>query len=141
MSAKSISDWFWNERIWLPPNVTWEKLGELADRTPNNYSNFSYLWYPIPAALVVIALRSVFEKYVFRPLGIAMGLRSAPHRKPAPNPALEAAFNRHNAKLGEKTALELASSLHMTERQVERWWRMKKGLNRPTTLEKFCETG
>ena len=33
----SGSDWFWNERRWLPPNVTWAELEDLANKHPNNY--------------------------------------------------------------------------------------------------------
>ena len=33
----SGSDWFWNERRWLPPNVTWSELEDLANKHPNNY--------------------------------------------------------------------------------------------------------
>ena len=28
MSDLSISAWFWNPQIWLPPNVTWESFEE-----------------------------------------------------------------------------------------------------------------
>jgi len=138
----SGSDWFWNERRWLPPNVTWAELEDLANKHPNNYSNFSYLWYPIPAALLLIAVRTVFEKWVFRPLGTALGLRPTPHRRPPTNDVIEAEFRAsEKGVLKEEVALKLAQQTGLSERQVERWWRMRKAVNKPTTLEKFCETG
>lgn len=33
----------------------------------------------------------------------------------------------------------LAKQLDMTERQVERWWRMRRSQDKPSTLVKFCE--
>ena len=140
--ARALSQWFWNERVWLPPNVTWEELDTLAESNENNYSKFSYLWYPIPAAFLLIFIRTFSEKAVFRPLGIALGLRVGPHRRPPTNDVLESAFQKSKRKLLEEgQAVHLAKKLSMTERQVERWWRMRKALNRPTTLEKFSETG
>ena len=140
--AKALSQWFWNERVWLPPNVTWKELDSLAEANENNYSKFSYLWYPIPAAFLLIFIRTLSERALFRPLGIALGLRQGPHRRPATNDVLESAFQKSQKKvLLEDQTVQLAKKLAMTERQVERWWRMRKALNRPTTLEKFNETG
>lgn len=53
------ADWFWNEDIWLPPNVSWT---DLQSSEKVQYSNFGDLFYPIPAALVIILLRSTLEK-------------------------------------------------------------------------------
>lgn len=140
--AKALSQWFWNERVWLPPNVTWKELDSLAEANENNYSKFNYLWYPIPAAFLLIFIRTLSERALFRPLGIALGLRQGPHRRPATNDVLESAFQKSQKKvLLEDQTVQLAKKLAMTERQVERWWRMRKALNRPTTLEKFNETG
>lgn len=33
----------------------------------------------------------------------------------------------------------LAKQLDMTERQVERWWRLRRSQDKPSTLVKFCE--
>lgn len=136
---EEISEWFWNERVWLPPNVTWQKLETLAEQR-ENYSNFSYLWYPLPAALVLLVIRAAMVQVAFRPLGIAMGLRATPHRKPPTNEVLEAGY-RQSKTLDQKRLTVFAKELGLSERQVERWWRMRKALTRPTTLEKFSETG
>ena len=83
------------------------------------FSNFSYLWYPIPAALLLIAVRTVFEKWVFRPLGTALGLRPTPHRRPPTNDVIEAEFRAsEKGVLKEEVDLKLAQQTGLSERQV-----------------------
>ena len=31
IETAKLSEWFWNERVWLPPNVTWARLQSTAD--------------------------------------------------------------------------------------------------------------
>ena len=70
----------------------------------------------------------------------AMNLRSAPHKKAAQNDVLEEVFSKRK-DLSDTQIQEKAMELSMTERQVERWLRQRKLQDRPTTLEKFSETG
>ena len=56
---KYITDKFWDESIWLPPNVTWRDL------RPNDkiqYADHKHLYYPIPMALGLLLLRVFLEK-------------------------------------------------------------------------------
>ena len=69
-----------------------------------------------------------------------MNLRSAPHKKAAQNDVLEEVFSKRK-DLSDTQIQEKAMELSMTERQVERWLRQRKLQDRPTTLEKFSETG
>ena len=45
------------------------------------------------------------------------------------------------SRIGDDQVLELAQKLGMSTRQVERWFRKRKMQDRPTTLDKFSETG
>lgn len=138
-----MSSWFWNEDIWLPPNVTWTDLeNSMGHGSLESVAKFSDLWYPIPAALVVIAIRIFFERSIFRPFGVFLGLRAS-KRRPAPtNDVLEEAFTSSKNKVfNQETLLELSSKLGMTVRQVERWLRKRRLQNKPSTLDKFAETG
>lgn len=63
-STVNFAKWFWNEDIWLPPNVTWTDLEVSMSRGGVAVAKFSDLWLPIPAALIVIAIRYVFERYL-----------------------------------------------------------------------------
>jgi sphingoid base N-palmitoyltransferase len=53
---------FWTEQIWLPPNVSWSDLTNYDGKEEVNYRKFSDLWYPIPAAFLIILIRTFFER-------------------------------------------------------------------------------
>jgi len=142
MAASNISqiyELFWHDRIWLPPNVTWVDLENMNIQYAS-YASSTYLWYPIPFAFILILIRSLFTRHVSRPIGIAMNLRATPHRKAPQNDVLEEVFLQRK-NLSDSQIHEKAVELNMTERQVERWLRTRKLQDRPTTLEKFSETG
>ena len=61
-SGVQYSGTFWKEQVWLPPNVTWSDLTNYSGKQGVNYRVFTDLWYPIPAALVVILLRRIVER-------------------------------------------------------------------------------
>ena len=69
-----------------------------------------------------------------------MKLRAAPHKRAPQNDVLEEVFSERK-NLSDTQIHEKALELSMTERQVERWLRQRKLQDRPTTLEKFSETG
>ncbi|RVE49133.1 hypothetical protein evm_006254 [Chilo suppressalis] len=132
---KPLLDAFWNEHVWLPPNTTWEDITPSPDKAVN-YTNHTHVWYPIPLAFVFIALRYVFEKHVYGPFGKSLGIKDTRPRKAPDNPKLEAAY-RATPRIRQMTAL--AKQLDMSERQVERWFRLRRSQDKPSTLTKFCE--
>ena len=94
-----ISSWFWSPSIWLPPNITWENFKEpsVLNNTviqPQDYAIFSDLWYHIPMAFMLMILRWVVERLVFRPVGKLLGLKDNRKIFPEENIALEKAFRR-----------------------------------------------
>lgn len=138
-----LSESFWSSDVWLPPGVTWKDL-EPNDQNPIAYPRFSDIWYPVLFSFALTFLRLLFEKYVFFPLGIANGLRPVrPWKGQAPdNPVLEKAFLvARKGRLNYKQIQGLAKQLDWTERQVERWIRMRRMMDRPSTLVKFMECG
>ena len=64
---------------------------------------------------------------------------------PAPtNDVLETAprlSTKNGTKISGDEVQNLAQKLGMSTRQVERWFRKRKLQDRPTTLDKFSETG
>jgi len=129
---------FWEERIWLPPNLTWQ------DVEPRNgmYTKFSDLCYPIPLALLLVILRRFCELRVFKPIGLSLGIKNSKHTKPATNEVLEREFNLFKKdKTYQINVVKLAQELEMRERQIEYWFKRRKLYGRPTTLDKFMETG
>lgn len=58
----ALSAWFWNERFWLPHNVTW---ADLADPAPGvEYPKAGHLLTALPLALGIFAVRMLFERFV-----------------------------------------------------------------------------
>ena len=62
MNSMTLTKWFWNDDIWLPPNVTWTDLEQSEIREGVAVPKFSHLWYPIPASIIVIAIRYAVER-------------------------------------------------------------------------------
>lgn len=150
MSDLSISAWFWNPQIWLPPNVTWESFEENSnseaplsdglDDEEGRYAKFSDLMYPIPMAIMMMFLRWGVEKFIFRPIGLQVGMKDSRKSYPRSNPILEAEFRK--SKNPTQAATEnLSKATSMTELEVQRWFRQRKSAELPSTLQKFCETG
>lgn len=79
-------------------------------------------------------------RYVFSPLGIFLGIRHTRPKKVVENKDLEK-FYKKGTKITHKEVETIALKVNMTERQVERWLRIRKSIDRPTTLQKFCENG
>ncbi|KAJ0173276.1 hypothetical protein K1T71_011452 [Dendrolimus kikuchii] len=132
---KQFLDKFWNENVWLPPNTTWEDIAPGPDKVVD-YTNSTHVFYPIPLALVFMLLRFFAEKYWYAPFGKSLGIKDTRPRKAPNNPKLEEAY-KINPRL--KQLAPLAKKLDMTERQVERWWRLRRSQDKPSTLVKFCE--
>ena len=53
---------FWRESVWLPPNMTWADVAPEQAGGGARHTRFSDLAYPIPAALLVIAVRRLAER-------------------------------------------------------------------------------
>ena len=138
---REASGWFWNDDFWLPPNVTWKTI-EVSDEGPIKYANFKDLGYPLMLAWVVLLMKFVFEKRLFRMLGVALfGLKERKRSLPPPNPVLEEHFRRSsNGRLDREAISSLVKKVDMTERQVELWMRQRILFGRATKLDKFCES-
>lgn len=55
----SFSEWFWQERFWLPPNNTWAAL---EDRDGLVYAHPRDMLAALPLALALVVMRFVFER-------------------------------------------------------------------------------
>ncbi|CAG9854287.1 unnamed protein product [Phyllotreta striolata] len=134
---RSIMDTVWSEHIWLPPNTTWKDLD------PDTHSNirhadYRHLFFPLPMSIFMLLLRYLLEKYWFAPVGISLGIKNCRPKKAPDNSVLENAFTL-SKRWKHKQIQGLAKQLDISERQVERWLRLRKGQNKPSTLIKFSE--
>ncbi|ERL92568.1 hypothetical protein D910_09881 [Dendroctonus ponderosae] len=134
---RKIVDTIWSPNVWLPPNTTWADIAPESSQEVQ-HADYRHLFYPLPMALVVLLIRYLFEKYWFAPVGISLGIKSSRPKKAPPIPLLESTYAK-SKKWKHKQVQSLAKQLDMSERQVERWLRLRKGQNKPSTLTKFCE--
>lgn len=132
-----IYDGFWSENVWLPPNVTWKDISP-GYNDQIYYTNSTHLYLPIPLAFIMLGLRYVFEKYWFSPIGISLGIKNYRSKRAPTNPILEKAYTC-SKKMTHKQIQGLAKQLDWSERKVERWLRMRRSQDKPSTLVKFCE--
>ena len=64
MTLKELSQWFWSDDFWLPPNITWDHLVDTSEDPNIRFPSSSDLFYPIPMALVLIVIRYLVENQV-----------------------------------------------------------------------------
>lgn len=131
---RNVSSAFWSPNIWLPPNTTWADISPNAE---NKYANYQHLVYPLPMAVVLLCLRYAVERYWFSPIGKSLGIKNTRTKRAVPNDILEKAYT--SRKIKQKQILALAKQLDWSERQVERWLRLRRSQDKPSTLTKFCE--
>nr|CAD7258722.1 unnamed protein product [Timema shepardi] len=77
--------------------------------------------------------------YWFAPIGLSLGIKNTKSKRAIPNDILESAY-RAKGKIKHKQIVGLAKQLDWSERQVERWLRLRRSQDRPSTLVKFSET-
>ena len=53
--------WFWSEKLWLPPNMTWDAFkSEENLRIPQP----SELFLTIPIAILLFIIRLIYERFI-----------------------------------------------------------------------------
>jgi len=120
---------FWKEEIWLPPNSTWSDI-EHEDK-----AQFGHLAFPLPLAFLMMVARFFLDKFFYRPVGRALGIRDKKKSPPTPNAVLEAAF-----QCGHKDYNRLISNTGLSDRQIHVWMRLRNLSSKPSSLDKFSES-
>ncbi|XP_076348835.1 ceramide synthase 6-like [Tachypleus tridentatus] len=131
-----LNNWFWNEDIWLPKNMTWEIIRR---QEKARYAQFNELYNGLLVAVVLIFVRYILERLVFAPVGIYLGLKATRPKRAPENPVLEKAF-KANGRIPYKQVQGLAKQLDWSGRKVERWLRQRTVQEKPLTLTKFTES-
>ena len=74
--------------------------------------------YPIPMAIMMMFLRWGVEKFIFRPIGLQVGMKDSRKSYPRSNPVLEAEFRK--SKNPTQAAIEnLSKATSMSELEVK----------------------
>ncbi|XP_064428072.1 ceramide synthase 4 isoform X1 [Mirounga angustirostris] len=132
----SLSEWFWQERLWLPPNNSWAAL---EDRDGLVYAHPRDMLAALPLALALVVMRFVFERFVGMPLSRLLGVRHHARRLAKPNATLEKYFVTEGWKPKEPQMALLAAQCGLTLQQTQRWFRRRRNQDRPCLTKKFCE--
>ncbi|CAG9801932.1 unnamed protein product [Chironomus riparius] len=129
---------FWNEKFWLPGNVTWKDL-EPGIRDGIIYRNYNDLLWSIPLTIIIIALRFCCIKYCFKPLGQILEVKSKKVKIPFENAVLEKMYKKCKKLPTNLELVSLTKQTDITIREIERWWRKRRAHDRPTLMDKFGE--
>nr|CAB3230108.1 LAG1-like3 [Phallusia mammillata] len=132
---ENFSSWFWNDRFWLPVGVSFK---DLEDRPGYHYAKPSDLYLMPVYALGILIMRSVFEHIVSNPLASMMGVYDVKRTIAEPNLRLEK-FYKSSKHPTEKAVEGIAKQMDMSIREVERWFRRRRNMDRPQLRKKFAE--
>ncbi|XP_069335405.1 ceramide synthase 4 [Eulemur rufifrons] len=132
----TFNEWLWQDRFWLPPNTSW---AQLEDRDGLVYAHPRDMLAALPLALVLLALRITFERFVGLPLSRLLGVRDQTRRPVKPNTTLERHFLTEGRSPKEPQLTLLAAQCGLTLRQTQRWFRRRRNQDRPRLTKKFCE--
>nr|XP_057944673.1 ceramide synthase 2 isoform X3 [Doryrhamphus excisus] len=131
-----LYQWFWWDRIWLPGNLTWSHLEDKEGRV---YAKASHLCVVIPYAFAFLFVRYIFERWVATPLAVRAGVKSRVNLKADDNGVLKLYYNTRSRKPTQADLDGLSKKSGLSVRQVERWFRRRRGQDRPGVLKKFTE--
>ncbi|KAM9317835.1 ceramide synthase 2 [Pholidichthys leucotaenia] len=132
----TLYEWFWTDNLWLPVGLSW---ADLRDRDGRVYAKASHLYVTVPYAFAFLITRYVFERFIATPLAHLAGIKQKVHLKADDNPILELYYTTHCRNPVHTDIDGLSKKSSLSVRQVERWFRRRRGQDRPGVLKKFKE--
>uniref|UniRef100_A0A674F7W5 Ceramide synthase 6 n=1 Tax=Salmo trutta TaxID=8032 RepID=A0A674F7W5_SALTR len=126
-----ILAWFWNERFWLPHNVTWADLKNTDEAT---FPQVEDLYLACPLAFCIFMIRLVFERFIARPCALGLKIQANGPQKAQPNAILEKVFTAITKHPDEKRLEGLSKQLDWDVRTIQRWFRQRRNQEKPSTL-------
>ncbi|KAM6979461.1 ceramide synthase 5 [Aplochiton taeniatus] len=134
----ALSAWFWNERFWLPHNVTWADFADPA--TGEEYPEAGHLLSVLPLALGIFAVRIIFERFIASPCARRLHIHAGASRQAQPNAVLERVFTSITKSPNPRHLDGLSKQLDWDVRKVQRWFRHRRSQDKPSTHTRFCES-
>ncbi|XP_030808105.1 ceramide synthase 6 isoform X1 [Camarhynchus parvulus] len=132
-----ILAWFWNERFWLPHNVTWADLQSTEEAA---FPQAEDLYLAFPLAFCIFMIRLLFERFIAKPCALGLKVQANGPQKAQPNAILEKVFTAITKHPDEKRLEGLSKQLDWDVRSIQRWFRQRRNQEKPSTLRKFCES-
>ncbi|KAJ8314135.1 hypothetical protein KUTeg_008696 [Tegillarca granosa] len=77
--------------------------------------------------------------YIFTPFGVYCGISNKGHRVATQNPVLEKAYHQYKHPDND-TIQALSKQTDFSSRHIERWFRIRRNQDKPTTMIKFTES-
>lgn len=77
---------------------------------------------------------------MFRPIGVHFEISDKKISPPIANATLENEYEKSNKKLTSQRLNELSKKVDIEPRDIERWWRRRRAQDRPTSMNKFCDS-
>ncbi|XP_047457424.1 ceramide synthase 5-like [Mugil cephalus] len=135
--SSSLYDWFWSDRFWLPENVSW---ADLEHPPPGvEYPRLRHILYAFPLAVGVFLLRQLFERLVAKPCAHILQIQAGVPRRAQSNAVLERLY-QSKACPDSRQLDGLSKQLDWDVRKIQRWFRVRRNQDRPSTQKKFCES-
>ncbi|XP_041086822.1 ceramide synthase 2-like [Polyodon spathula] len=132
-----LDRWLWRQEYWLPPGVTW---ADMVETESVQYPQPRDLLITLPLSLVFIAARYGFERLVALPLSRKMGVRDTTRPVLAvQNVTLEVFYKQQSRSPSQSQFHSLSKQCDLSQRQIERWFRLRRNQDRPSNSKKFCE--
>ncbi|XP_041087114.1 ceramide synthase 2-like isoform X2 [Polyodon spathula] len=132
-----LDRWLWRQEYWLPPGVTW---ADMVETESVQYPQPRDLLITLPLSLVFIAARYAFERLVALPLSWKMGVRDTTRPVLAvQNVTLEVFYKQQSRSPSQSQFHSLSKQCDLSQRQIERWFRLRRNQDRPSNSKKFCE--
>ncbi|XP_016367160.1 ceramide synthase 6-like [Sinocyclocheilus rhinocerous] len=159
-----ILAWFWNERFWLPHNVTWADLknteieilhiiftfGKAASQLQKDKMLTAGLCgVNGPSLKILQDVRSDCKQedffsrplqFIARPCALGLKIQANGPQKAQPNAILEKVFTAITKHPDEKRLEGLSKQLDWDVRTIQRWFRQRRNQEKPSTLARFCES-
>ncbi|XP_041655260.1 ceramide synthase 5-like isoform X2 [Cheilinus undulatus] len=135
--TSSVSAWLWSERFWLPENVSW---ADLESPPPGvEYPRLKHIFIALPLAVGVFLLRQLFERLVAKPCAHILQIQAGVPRRAQSSDVLERVYQ--SKACPDTRQLEgLSKQLDWDVRKIQRWFRVRRNQDRPSTQKKFCES-
>uniref|UniRef100_A0A3Q4AJV5 Uncharacterized protein n=1 Tax=Mola mola TaxID=94237 RepID=A0A3Q4AJV5_MOLML len=124
-----ILAWFWNERFWLPHNVTWADLKNTDEAT---FPQAEDLYLACPLAFCIFMIRLVFERFIARPCAMGLKIQANGPQKAQSNAILEKVFTAITKHPDEKRLEGLSKQLDWDVRTIQRWFRQRRNQEKPS---------
>ncbi|XP_065195104.1 ceramide synthase 6-like [Sycon ciliatum] len=125
-----------DERLWLGPNYTWSGLHDESNGSLK--PQFWHFQYVALFTVLALMVRALLDRILFSPLGLMLGVSSAPPAPPPANRACEELYK--SAKRPSREHVQsAAAALGWTEERVMRWLKRRKASADRGKMPKFQE--